>query len=199
MRIALRCVDDNDRLARTHSSRSLTDLFSRENPLMYSHTARFGATALLIGAALLTPVLAHAQNPTRPPTPPATPPATSPTSPTTPTSPAAPATKTGTAAGSVASSLGASACTITINGAAVRAGAAEVTVDASLSSAIGDSISASFPMASKISVLSVAPADPANTVRLTLNASAAAPGEYTVSLKGTKGECSGKVKVASDL
>jgi hypothetical protein len=188
MRIALRCVDDNDRLARTHSSRSLTDLFSRENPLMYSHTARFGATALLIGAALLTPVLAHAQNPTRPPTPPATPPA-----------PAAPATKTGTAAGSVASSLGASACTITINGAAVRAGAAEVTVDASLSSAIGDSISASFPMASKISVLSVAPADPANTVRLTLNASAAAPGEYTVSLKGTKGECSGKVKVASDL
>ena len=156
---------------------------------MYSrHTARLGAAALLIGAGLLTPALARAQDPVRPPTPPA--------SPTSPASATNPAPKTGTAAGSVAPSLDPSACTVKIDD-ALHAGTMEVTVDATLSSAIGDSIGASFPMSSKITVVKVAPAGEMNTVHLTLNMSSAAPGDYTVSLKGTKGECSGKVKVAA--
>jgi hypothetical protein len=154
--------------------------------------ARFSATAVLVGAGLLAPALAHAQDPTRPPTPPP-----SPTSPANPATPATPAPKTGTADGSIGPSLSTAACSITLDVASIHAGAPSLAVQASLSNAIGDSITASFPMASKIEVVNVMPSAAAKSVQLTLNTTDASPGDYTVSLKGTKGECRGKVKVAA--
>jgi hypothetical protein len=86
---------------------------------------------------------------------------------------------------------------VSLDVAAIHAGAPSLSVQASLSSAIGDSVTASFPMASKIEVVNVMPSPTAKSLQLTLNTTDAAPGDYTVSFKGTKGECSGKVKVAA--
>ena len=135
--------------------------------------ARTSAAAVLL--ALLTPAIARAQDPTRPPQPP-------------------PKTTTGTAAGSVAPAL---ACTATINSDSLRVAPTPLAIQAALSSSIGDSITATFPADSKISVVKVGAASPVNSLRLTINTSAAAPGEYEISLKGTKGECSGKLKLAA--
>jgi hypothetical protein len=88
------------------------------------------------------------------------------------------------------------ACTVTVRGDSVPVRAEPVMIDAAVTEAIGDSISASFPVESKIVVASVAPATGMpNAVRLTLNTSAAAPGDWTISLKGSSGACTGKVKV----
>jgi hypothetical protein len=72
-----------------------------------------------------------------------------------------------------------------------------VAVNASVSSAIGDSVEASLPAESSISVVSVSPAasGDANALQLTLNTSAAKAGEWLVAVKGKSGECSGKLKV----
>ena len=79
----------------------------------------------------------------------------------------------------------------------VGVAATPVIMKASLSEEIGDSISASFPRASNVSVDKVDPSPDgaANTLQLTLNTSKAKPGDWTLSMKGTKGECTGKLKV----
>ena len=66
-----------------------------------------------------------------------------------------------------------------------------------MSAAIGDSVAASFPSASSITVVSVGPpaAGGANALQLTLNTSDAKSGEWPLSLKGKTGECSGKLKI----
>jgi len=100
------------------------------------------------------------------------------------------------AAGSVEQ---AAVCTVKLATDSVPASATPVVLNAMLSSAIGDSVSASLPSASSIKVVSVGPAAAggANALQLTLNTSEAKPGEYLLSLKGQTGECSGKLKVAA--
>ena len=71
-----------------------------------------------------------------------------------------------------------------------------VAIDAAITQAIGDSVKAEFPAESKI-VVSSAAASPLTpqVVKLTLDTSAAAPGEWSLVLKGTSGDCTGKVQV----
>jgi hypothetical protein len=90
-----------------------------------------------------------------------------------------------------------SACTVKLAVDSIPASATPVVLNATLSSAIGDSVSASLPSASSITVVSVgagAAAAP-NALQLTLNTSAAKPGEWPLALKGKTGECTGKLKV----
>jgi hypothetical protein len=88
-------------------------------------------------------------------------------------------------------------CSVKVADDTVGVAATPVVKKASLSEAIGDSISASFPRESNVSVDKVDPSPDgaANTLQLTLNTSKAKPGDWTLSMKGTKGECSGKLKV----
>lgn len=89
------------------------------------------------------------------------------------------------------------ACSVKVADDTVGVAATPVLKKASLSEAIGDSISASFPRESNVSVDKVDPSPDgaANTLQLTLNTSKAKPGDWTLSMKGTKGECTGKMKV----
>jgi len=88
-------------------------------------------------------------------------------------------------------------CSVKVADDTVGVAATPVVKKASLSEAIGDSISASFPRESNVSVDKVDPSPDgaANTLQLTLNTSKAKPGDWTLSMKGTKGECTGKMKV----
>lgn len=89
------------------------------------------------------------------------------------------------------------ACAVKVADDSVAVAAAPIVKKASLSEAIGDSISASFPRESNVSVDKVDPSPDgtANTLQLTLNTSKAKPGDWTLSMKGTKGECTGKLKI----
>lgn len=99
-----------------------------------------------------------------------------------------------TAAGTIAPA----ACTVTFAIDSVPASSTPVVLNAALSAAIGDSVSASFPSASGITA-SVGPAavGGASALQLMLNTSAAKPGEWPVALKGKAGDCSGKIKVVA--
>ncbi len=70
-------------------------------------------------------------------------------------------------------------------------------VQASVNGTLGDSVVASAPASSKISVIGVKPGAAPNALEVTLNTSQAVPGEYTISFKGTGGECSAKLKVGA--
>lgn len=100
----------------------------------------------------------------------------------------------------VTSTVELNACTATVKD-PVAVAAAPVTIVAALSETIGDSLSASFPTESSVEVVKLAPAgapaagDASHSIELTLNTSKAKPGEWPLSLKGTRGECSGKIKV----
>jgi hypothetical protein len=100
-----------------------------------------------------------------------------------------------TAAGSVEQ---AQACTVEFAVDSLPTSATPVVLNATISKAIGDSVSATFPTASAINVVSVGPAATggANALQLTLNTASAKAGEWALSLKGLSGECSGKIKVA---
>ena len=87
------------------------------------------------------------------------------------------------------------ACTVSVSGDSLQVRAEPITVDVATTDAIGDSVSASFPIESKIVVSRVASATVPKTVRLTINTSAAAPGNWMLSLKGSQGVCTGTVKV----
>ena len=92
------------------------------------------------------------------------------------------------------------ACTATVRD-SVAVAPAPVAVVAALSEAIGDSVSASFPAESNVEVVKLAAAGaPAagtanNAIEITLNTSKAKPGEWPLSLKGTRGKCSGKLRI----
>jgi len=92
----------------------------------------------------------------------------------------------------------ASACTAAVRGDSIPVRATPVAVDAAITQAIGDSVKAEFPAESKIVVSRVA-ADPASPqiVKLTLDTSAATPGEWALLLKGTAGDCTGKVRITA--
>jgi hypothetical protein len=98
-----------------------------------------------------------------------------------------------TAAGSVE----AAACTVKFAVDSAPISAAPLVINATLSSAIGDSVAASFPSASGITAVSVGPSASAgaNALQITLNTTAAKAGEWPVALKGKTGECSGKIKL----
>jgi hypothetical protein len=98
------------------------------------------------------------------------------------------------AAGSVEQS---SACTIKLAVDSVPTSPTPVVLNATLSTAIGDSVSASLPSESSASVESVEPAAAggANALQLKLNTSAAKPGEWPLAVKGKTGECTGKLKI----
>jgi hypothetical protein len=90
----------------------------------------------------------------------------------------------------------ATACTITLSTpSSVQVAASPVVLQATISGAIGDSISASFPTESKLSAVGVKAGSTPNALMLTLNTSQAVPGEWPIALKGTNGECTGKIKV----
>lgn len=90
-------------------------------------------------------------------------------------------------------------CTVTLNVETVPVQAEPVQVQASFTTALGDSISAAFPAESRITVVSLNPADQPNTVRLSLNTANAAAGTYTITLRDAKGAaCSGPVQVGAD-
>ena len=111
-----------------------------------------------------------------------------------PARPNSPATQPSPAAAQPAPA--AAACSAVVRGDAIPARATPVAVDAAISQAIGDSVRAEFPIESKV-VVARAAADPATPqiVKLTLDTSAAAPGEWTILLRGTTGDCSGKVRI----
>jgi hypothetical protein len=135
------------------------------------------ATATLFGLFAFAAPSARAQKPT----PPDTATATAKT----------PAAKT--AAGTLAP---AGACTINVDATKpVQPAPTPLILQATTTSAVGDSISASFPAASKITVVGVKPGAAPNSLELTLDASQAVPGEWPISLKGSAGECTGKLKV----
>jgi len=151
--------------------------------------ARLTAAMFLSGIGMLT-IAATASAQTPPPKPPVpVPVAPAPATPTT------PAPKS--ANGSVAPTTDAAsaACTVTFNSDSVQVGGAPINLLASLTSAVGDSATASFQSGSMIRVVSVGPAGAANALKLTINTSEAMPGSWNVSIKGSKGECTGKVKV----
>ena len=89
-------------------------------------------------------------------------------------------------------------CTAAVRGGSIPVRPTPVAVDASITQAIGDSVKAEFPPESKV-VVARAAADPATPqiVKLTLDTSAAAPGEWTMLLKGTTGDCTGKVRITA--
>jgi hypothetical protein len=94
-------------------------------------------------------------------------------------------------------SISLGACIAKVTGDSVAIAPTPVTVEAALTEAIGDSISATLPRESNVSVVKVAPASSAtaNAVQLTLNTSKATPGAYKISMKGTAGECTGDLTV----
>jgi len=100
--------------------------------------------------------------------------------------------------GKAAAPAQSAACTVKVASDSVPASPTPLVVNASLSSAIGDSVSASLPAESGITVSAVGPSASggANAIQLTLDTSAAKPGEWALSLKGKTGECAGKLKVA---
>jgi hypothetical protein len=85
------------------------------------------------------------------------------------------------------------ACTATVTN-AVPVQSTPVVINASLSEAIGDTVTASFPAESKVSVVRVE--GTGNAVELTLNTSGAVAGDWQLSLRGSKGSCTGQVKVS---
>ena len=89
-------------------------------------------------------------------------------------------------------------CTATVSGDSVKVAATPIVIQAALSAELGDSVSASFPAESKITVVKVAPAadKQAKGVDVTINTSEAKPGDWPISLKGKSGECTGQVKIA---
>lgn len=87
------------------------------------------------------------------------------------------------------------ACSVKLANDSVPVRPTPVAVRASLTEAIGDSVSATLDQESKASIVSVGKADAPNALELTLNTSQAVPGEWNLSLKGTSGECTGKVKI----
>lgn len=88
-------------------------------------------------------------------------------------------------------------CTVTLDTDAVPVQNEPVEVQARLSAALGDSISAAFPAESRITVLNVSQGQP-NSVRLSLNTSSAEAGTYTITLRDAEGTaCSGPVQVAA--
>jgi hypothetical protein len=89
-------------------------------------------------------------------------------------------------------------CTAAVRGDSIPVRATPVAVDAAITQPIGDSVKVVFPAESKIYASQAAP-DPAapQIVKLTLDTSAAAPGEWTMFLKGTTGDCSGKVRITA--
>jgi hypothetical protein len=91
-----------------------------------------------------------------------------------------------------------SECKVTVSGDSVPIRAEPIIVSAQYSAAIGDSISAKFADSSKISVVKVVPTPGTpQSAQLTLGTSKAVPGEWGMTLKGTGGECAGKIRVAA--
>jgi hypothetical protein len=86
------------------------------------------------------------------------------------------------------------ACAVTVDS-AISVSVTPVTVLAHYSGSIGDSVSASFEAGSHITVGQAAAAG-AQSVSLILDTSHAATGNWTLTLSGTKGQCSGQVAVA---
>ncbi len=66
---------------------------------------------------------------------------------------------------------------------------------------VGDSVSASFPLESKIAISAVAPStmDSPPSIELTLNTERAVPGKWKLSLKGDRGVCAGEVPVVKKV
>src|SRR4051812_10954320 len=148
--------------------------FSREGGKMHKHFYSGAGTGILFAlCALASP--AKAQAPT----------ATGPAKPTSPATQPAPSTAQPTPA--------LAACTATVRADSIPVRSTPVAIDAAITQAIGDSVKAEFPAESKV-VVSRAAADATapQVVKLTLDTSAAAPGEWPLLLKGTAGECSGK-------
>lgn len=152
--------------------------------------ARLAAAMLLSGIGVLT-IAATVSAQTPPPRPPVPVPVAPPSA-----TPTTPAPKS--ANGSVAPAAANAACNITFNSDSVQVGGAPINLLASLTSAVGDSATASFQSGSMIRVVSIGPADAANALKLTINTSEAMPGSWNVSIKGSKGECTGKVKVTTN-
>ena len=116
-----------------------------------------------------------------------------------PVRPTSPTTQPAPAAAQLSPAAAPNACTAAVRGGdAIPVRATPVAVDAALTQAIGDSVKAEFSAESKV-IVSRAAADPASpqVVKLTLDTSAAAPGEWTLLLKGTTGDCTGKVRIAA--
>jgi hypothetical protein len=135
------------------------------------------ATATLFGLFAFAAPSARAQKPTPPDT----------------SAAAAKATAAKTAAGTLAPG---NACTINVDASKpVQPAPTPIILQATTTSAVGDSISASFPAESKITVVGVKPGAAPNSLELTLNTSQAVPGEWTIALKGSSGECTGKLKI----
>lgn len=87
------------------------------------------------------------------------------------------------------------ACTVKLDATPVAVGPTPVTLQAAVIGTLGDSVSATVAPESKISVVGVK--GTGNALELTLNTSQAVPGEYTISFKGTNGECATKLKVGA--
>jgi hypothetical protein len=79
----------------------------------------------------------------------------------------------------------------------IQAGGDSATVRVSMSEAIGQLRSAEVESASGVRVVSVRPqpGDPPTAAEVTLNASEAKEGEWTLTLRGQESECSGTLQV----
>lgn len=89
----------------------------------------------------------------------------------------------------------AGACTVKLDATPIAVAPSPVTLQAAVTGALGDSVAATVAPESKISVVSVKPG--AAGLELILNTSQAVPGEYTISFKGSNGECATKLKVGA--
>ncbi|HVH39143.1 MAG TPA: hypothetical protein VM764_03890 [Gemmatimonadaceae bacterium] len=89
-----------------------------------------------------------------------------------------------------------SACEITAKDTLrIRSGTQDYTV--MTSDSLADPVTASFDMASKITVSNVVREAATNTHRLTLDASEAVPGDWKLTLRSGMTECTGNVTVAA--
>jgi hypothetical protein len=89
-------------------------------------------------------------------------------------------------------------CKVTMDGDPVTIRSEPLAVQARTTEAIGDTVSASIEPESRITVVGVARDGMDNqSVRLTLNTAQAVAGEFALTLKGERGECTGTIKVAA--
>lgn len=90
-------------------------------------------------------------------------------------------------------------CEVEVAGEALPRAEEPLVVEATYTEALGEELSAAVAEESGIRVVSVEAAEEeSNTVLLTLDTSAAAPGSWDLALRGTAGECTGQLVVTAD-
>jgi len=156
--------------------------------LQLRHPARF---ALALAFGFVTASAAAAQEPTPQPAPPVPAPAPAPAPAPEPAPAPAPAPEA-----PAPEAPAPEKCEVVIDAASVPVNAQPVTVHAAFTRGIGETVRAEIASESGIKIVSATPdAETPLSFALTLDTSAAAAGDWAISLKGEEGSCEGVIAV----